>query len=63
MCMSFVQFDNKLSFLPSALYHGCGSHLMVTIIVDCMELTSEPIDEVCVGFQDRLQILKLDLVR
>ena len=58
----FIQFGNKLSFSPSAPYHGCGSHLMVTIIVDCMELTGEPINEVCAGFQDRFQILKLNLV-
>ena len=62
MCMSFIQFGNKLSFLLSAPNHGCGSHLMVTVIVDCMELTGEPIDEVCAGFQDRFQILELHLV-
>ena len=62
MCTSFVQLGNKLSFSPSAPNHGCGSHLMVTIIVDCMELTSEPIDEVCAGFQDRFQIPELNLL-
>ena len=62
MCTSFVQFSNKLSFSTSAPNHECGSHLMVTIIVDCMELTSEPINEVCAGFQDRFQILELNLV-
>ena len=54
MCMSFIQFGNKLSF-PSAPYHGCGSHPSVTIIVDHVELAGEPIDEVCAGFQDRFQ--------
>ena len=57
MCTSFIH-----SFLPSAPYHVRGSHLSVTVIVDCMELASEPIDEVCAGFQDRFQILELDLV-
>ena len=61
-CTSFVQFGNKLSFFPSAPYHGRGSHLSVTIIVDCVELAGEPINEVCAGFQDRFQILKLNLV-
>ena len=61
MCKSFIQFSNKLSS-PSAPNHGCGSHLTVTIIVDCMELSGEPINEVCAGFQDRFQILKLNLV-
>ena len=59
MCISFIQFGNKLSFSPSAPYHGCGSHLMVSIIIECMELTGEPIDEVCAGFQDWFQILEL----
>ena len=62
MCMSFIQFYNKLSFFPSAPYHGHGSHLSVTIIIDHVELAGEPIDKVCAGFQDRFQILELDLV-
>ena len=53
MCTSFVQFGNKLSFFSSAPYHGCGSHLSVTVIVDYVELAGEPINEVCAGFQYR----------
>ena len=56
MCISFVQLSNKLSFFPCDPYHGCGSHLSVTVIINHMELASKPINEVCAGFQVRFQI-------